>query len=135
MAFMTWADNLSVGVAEFDSQHKKLIDLINSLHDAMKTGKGKDVMGSVLDELVKYTQTHFTAEEKLMIKYNYSDLNTQKTEHANFVKKASDLRNDFSSGKVSISLEVMKFLQDWLSNHILKTDKNYGAFFNKNGVS
>jgi hemerythrin len=36
-----------VKVAEIDTQHKKLIDMINKLYDAMKVGKSKDVMGEI----------------------------------------------------------------------------------------
>jgi len=55
MALITWNAALSVGVKEIDDQHKKLIDLVNQLNDAMHAGKGRDVLGAVLAELVKYT--------------------------------------------------------------------------------
>ena len=52
MALITWSSMFSVGVAEIDNQHKKLVELINQLNDAMHAGKGADVMGKVLSELV-----------------------------------------------------------------------------------
>jgi hemerythrin len=36
MPIIEWADALSVNVKEIDDQHKRLIDLINNLHDAMQ---------------------------------------------------------------------------------------------------
>ena len=51
MGLMEWDDSFSVKVAEIDSQHQKLFELINSLYDAMKEGKSKDMLGGIIDEL------------------------------------------------------------------------------------
>ncbi len=59
MPIMSWTDAYSVGVAEIDKQHKKLIDLINALHDAMSKGQAKAVIGKVLGELISYCASHF----------------------------------------------------------------------------
>jgi hemerythrin len=66
MALMTWGPKLSVGVPQIDDQHKKLIELVNRLNEAMIAGHGRDLIGSTLSELVKYTQYHFACEERLM---------------------------------------------------------------------
>jgi hypothetical protein len=48
MALYDWNESYSVGVKTMDDQHKKLIGMINQLHDAMKEGKGSSEIGSVL---------------------------------------------------------------------------------------
>ena len=65
MALMVWDNSFSVNVKEIDAQHQKLIALINDLHDAMKTGKAKDVLGKILSDLTDYTVYHFGNEERL----------------------------------------------------------------------
>ncbi|MDD5585979.1 MAG: hypothetical protein PHY92_03355 [Alphaproteobacteria bacterium] len=35
MPFMEWSDTLSVNNATIDSDHKRLIELVNRLHDAL----------------------------------------------------------------------------------------------------
>ena len=82
MALLSWNDTYSVKIRKFDDQHKKLIDLINQLHDSMLVGKGKDVMGEVMNSLVDYTKTHFTAEETLMRLHNYPDYESQSASRA-----------------------------------------------------
>ncbi|MGZ6208055.1 MAG: bacteriohemerythrin, partial [Syntrophales bacterium] len=62
MALITWTDALSVNIKETDTQHRRLIDLINKLHDSMKVGKGNDVLGPILSDPVKYTVSHFSTE-------------------------------------------------------------------------
>ena len=134
MALITWSNMLSTGVSEQDNQHKKLIDLINQLNEAMLAGKGNEVLGKVLSELVNYTVTHFGYEEKLMAQHSYEDTPAHKAEHAKFVQTAGDLKKKFDSGKAVITTEIMNFLRDWLTTHIMKTDKRLGQALNKAGV-
>jgi hemerythrin len=73
MELIKWKDVFSVKVSEVDNQHKKLIGLINQLYDAMRVGKGREVLGSVLTELVNYTIYHFSTEERLFREYGYPE--------------------------------------------------------------
>ena len=66
MPLFVWEDKYKVGVKEFDEQHKKLIELINKLYDAMKQGHGKDVLKSIVNDLFEYTKYHFETEEKIL---------------------------------------------------------------------
>jgi hemerythrin len=134
MAYIVWNEKYSVGVKEIDLQHKKLTDLINGLHDAMKEGKGKDVLARVLQDLINYAASHFATEEKYMTQFKYPAYPAHKGEHEKFVKKVLDLQKDFNSGTAVMTLEVMNFLKDWLFNHIQGTDKKYGPFFNEHGL-
>jgi len=61
-----WKDAYSVKVAALDNQHKKLFDLVNELHRAMRQGHGKDIAGDILLRLIEYTVHHFAGEEKLL---------------------------------------------------------------------
>lgn len=134
MAMVTWNDNLSVKVAEIDMQHKKLVAMINDLYDAMKIGKGKDAVGVILNGLLSYTTTHFQVEEKYFAKFGYPDAEDHKKEHAAFVQKIKEFKEGFATGKVTLTIEVMNFLSDWLFKHIKGTDKKYTKFFNEKGL-
>jgi hemerythrin len=134
MALISWQPNYSVNIKEIDLQHRKLIDLINHLHDAMKTGKGKEVMSKILSELVDYTNYHFGNEEKLFDKHGYSESRTHKRQHADLVKQVVSYKNDFENGKSLLTMDLMNFLKDWLTKHILDSDKQYSSFLNSKGV-
>jgi len=135
MAFYEWSDKLTVDVKAFDEQHKKLIKLINDLHDAMSKGKGREVLGGVLKELITYTLTHFKNEEKVLQQYNYPNYALHLKEHEALAVKATALSADFEKRQLTLSMEVMNFLKDWLNHHILETDKQYGAFFKEKGIT
>lgn len=134
MAYIAWDAKLSTGVKTIDDQHKVLVALINELHDAMSVGKGKQVIADVLKRLIDYTVSHFSTEEKFMTQYGYPQISDQKSEHSKFVDKVSEFQAGFNGGKITISLEVMFFLKDWLVNHILSTDKKMGVFLSDKGV-
>jgi len=134
MAFMDWNESLSVGVLQIDNEHKKLVELVNTLNDSMKTGKSKETLQKIFSELVEYTITHFTNEEMLMQKVNYSNVAIHKREHDELTKKARVLKDDFISGKMMISIEVRDFLKNWIVNHIQKTDKLYTKTMNDKGI-
>jgi hemerythrin len=134
MPLIQWNPSYSVKVGEIDSQHQKLIVMINELNDAMLKGKGKDILSPIIDGLIAYTQVHFSKEELLFDKYQYPDAAAHKAEHVAFVKKVSDFRDGFRKGQMNLTINIMDFLSDWLVKHICGTDKKYSDFFNKNGV-
>jgi hemerythrin-like metal-binding protein len=123
MALMTWGPMLQLGYGDVDVQHKRLVDLVNSLDDALRAGKGRDVLAGVLGELIEYTQFHFAFEEKLMDQYDISTSDAHKSEHRKLVAEVVAFQDKFQAGSASVSAELMSFLCAWLSDHILKTDK------------
>lgn len=122
MALYQWDDALSVGNRHIDDDHKHLMDLVAQLHDAMRAGQGKDVVGGILENLINYTHTHFEMEEKFMRDINYPDYEAHRAEHARLVKEVKDLQSRFQSGSITITVSVSNFLSDWLRNHILGLD-------------
>lgn len=134
MPLITFNEKFSVRVREFDLQHKKLIDLINTLFDAMKVGKGNAVLQSVIKDLITYTGYHFSTEEKYMRQYAYPNQESHQAEHRKFVEKVTEFQKGFEGKKVTLSLEVMNFLKEWLTHHILEIDRAYSSFFNEKGL-
>ncbi|MBI5237431.1 MAG: hemerythrin family protein [Deltaproteobacteria bacterium] len=129
MAIMQWSDNLSVHVGIFDMHHKKLVDLINTLHDAMLGGKTKDIVSGILKSLLDYTQYHFTEEERRMTAHNYPNYSEHKSQHDNFVNKIKESIVKYEAGTTLFTVSLLNFLVDWLRKHIMGTDKKYSGFF------
>jgi hemerythrin len=134
MAFVQWDQKLSVGINQIDMQHKKLVSMVNEMYEAMSQGKGNDVVGKVLDDLITYTRTHFATEEKLMQANGYPDYAAHKALHDQLTKQAGQMQADFKSGKAALSTKVAAFLKDWLVNHIMGTDQKYAPFLQGKGV-
>jgi hemerythrin len=132
--FVIWNDSWLVGVKEVDAQHKHLVSLLNQLHEGMSQGHSKDVLGGILDSLVRYTQAHFTAEEKLMEQSKYPDIVAHKREHVELTEKVLEFQKNFTAGRIALGVEVMQFLGSWLQGHIRGSDKKYVPFLHANGV-
>ena len=99
----------------------------------MKNRQGKEVVGKVLDDLVRYTKFHFAREEEFFAKTGYPAVEHKK-EHAELVKQAEALQSRYKSGEVALSIEALDFLKDWLTIHIQGTDKKYSSNLNANGI-
>jgi len=123
-----WTNSLVIGFPEIDKQHKKLVGLVNQLHQALKAKKGAAESEKILDELAKYTVTHFAYEEELFESHGYPKTEEHKKIHKELVEKVTSFQKDLKSGKAGISMELMYFLTDWLKGHIMKTDMEYAPY-------
>jgi hemerythrin-like metal-binding protein len=129
---INWSRSYSVGVKQMDSEHQRLIDIINNLYAAMRSGHSRDAIGSILDELIDYTKTHFDHEERIMQEVGYVGFDEQKREHVALVNQIVEIQKKYRSG-TALGQEVMAFLKSWLINHIQGLDKKYGPAMNKKG--
>ncbi len=134
MSLIHWGSNLALGVTVIDEQHHQLVDILNELHGAMEGGKGREVMAHVLGELIAYTQMHFATEEKLMAQHGYAQSAAHKAEHAKLVADVGDFAGKFKAGKATVTVELLKFLREWLSHHILGSDKALATALAAKGV-
>ena len=135
MALIDWNDRYSVNVKQFDDQHKKLIKMLNDLHEAMKQGKGQEALADILAGLVKYTNNHFADEERLMKLHQYAGYEQHKKEHNMLVIQVFEVQRNYHEGKTVPTQAVMTFLNEWLQKHIQGEDKKYGPFLNGKGVA
>ena len=135
MPLMTWNDKMSVGVSMLDADHKKLVEMLNELYDAVQNGKGKDSLGKILDSLIDYTKIHFAHEEKFFLQTNYPESAVHKKEHDDLTSQVLDVQKKYKNGASgTLSLEVLNFLKYWLVNHIGAADKKYGPYLNSKGI-
>jgi len=134
MSFANWTDSYSVHVHKLDSEHQQLFSVVNQLHEAMKAGRGKDALRSVLTQLVHYTEQHFRDEEALMQQAGYANLGGHITQHQQFVTKVKGFCKEYESGAAAISVEVLEFLKGWLVEHIMGADQQYSAALNRHGI-
>ncbi len=135
MPLVKWDESFSVKVKRYDNDHQKLFAMINTLHESMVAGKGREKIQEVVKQLADYTKQHFAAEEVQLEKSHYPGLAVHRVEHQAFVKKVEQFQKDLAAGTVNISISVVSFLNDWLINHIKRTDQQYSTFLNQHGVS
>jgi len=135
MPLISWKESYGVNIKEIDEQHKQLVAMINELHDAMVKQQAKEVLGKILDKLINYTATHFATEEKYMQQHGYPGYAEHKAKHDKMTAKVLSLKKEWQAGRATLTIEVSKFLKDWLDKHILGTDQQYAPFLKEKGVA
>jgi hemerythrin len=134
MALITWTDKLSVGVQSLDNQHMVLIETLNDLHTAMLKGQARAVAGKMLHTLADYTRNHFASEEAMMEAAKYSALAMHSLKHKQLTKQVEDYVARFEKGDITLGVDLLNFLSDWLTTHIQGEDKKYGPWLNEHGA-
>lgn len=122
MAYFSWTDDLSVGNVFIDADHRKMIDIINHLHDAMREQRGQEALDKVLFDLIIYTKGHFMREEDYMATIGYPGLDAHRHEHQMLLWKVGEQYDKFKAGKANMAIEVANFLHAWLLAHMLGSD-------------
>ena len=123
MALLQWQDTLDTGIEVIDDQHRRIVGMINQLHQA-QTGGSQLLVGDVIDELVDYTLSHFAFEEELMEEAGYPFCAAHKRVHEVFTRRVSEYRLRFQAGEDVVD-ELKSMLARWLFNHIRNDDKAY----------
>ncbi|MFQ5644937.1 MAG: bacteriohemerythrin [Thiogranum sp.] len=121
-------DDLLTGIDAIDAQHGRLFDLANKLNAAIAQGKSRAMVGKTIDELVEYTRTHFSAEEAMLARCHYPQIEQHKRGHEKLLHRVLVFKNMYERGIPNIESEILCFLKDWLLNHIRKTDMEYVPF-------
>ena len=139
MELIEWNDSLKLGVAVVDQQHERLIGILNLLHEATAEGRAAEIISEIIDELIIYTATHFSMEEKYFAQFEYADAEEHQQEHAALIARVNAFANEYENGspgsKAALARELLQFLGIWWRYHMLETDAKFVALFHEKGLS
>ena len=122
MPLITWSDEYSIGNAVLDNHHKKLIEILNGLHDNVNKDCNQ-IMKYTIDELYNYAKVHFAEEEAFMENLNYDGQFRHTVEHNKFIDNLLELNLSYKGSCIDAKQETVEFLWEWLMNHIINEDK------------
>lgn len=132
--FIVWRNEYSVNIDEIDEQHKVLIRMINELYSAFMNKEHNNKINQIVANMAEYAVNHFSVEEKYFMRFGYADSMNHILEHKSFIEQVSTFQSDLKNNKTTLTFKVMTFLQKWLTNHIIVSDKKYVSCFKENGV-
>ena len=117
-----------IGIDMIDEEHKQLFQYADEayelLHDEYTPDK-YDRIDIILEKLRGYTVKHFADEEQYMESINYKKLFTQKVQHQEFINKLDEFmeyHNEEVEDQDDQIMGILKYLTEWLTNHILYVD-------------
>jgi hemerythrin len=120
---LTWNLSLATGIRQIDLQHQELIDIINDLEAAHLAGKQEQAVEEVLPQLAAYALFHFGTEEAMMKKSPKCSGHAEQhlNQHRLFAEKIAAYRaRPLSPPELA---ELVAYLNTWLVEHIMKTDR------------
>jgi len=111
---LVWSESLSIGVQELDTDHYRMVEIINKLYEGMVSGQQIEQLSAVLDELIEYTRYHFRHEESYFERAEYPSAAIHHAEHEVLVEQILQVRNGLASRPVDeLGAELMNYLQSW----------------------
>jgi hemerythrin-like metal-binding protein len=128
MQRIVWTDDFALGNELLDSQHRQLIDLINTTTACLEQDGGKAKVLSVLKSLQDYAWHHFGAEEAYMSGIHFPEHDEHVRQHRDFIDRVMDLQSRLFAGDAGVLRELSDFLNFWLIDHIVISDFRYAAF-------
>lgn len=124
-----WKADFETGIDTIDADHRDLVGLVNLLESCLNNPKRDP--GPILLALRGYVHTHFAREEALFMHdplYSQEDREKHLAQHATFRAEVQRLDAHYRSDPASLNLAALHaFLRDWLTRHILRSDKDFAA--------
>lgn len=123
--FIKWNPLYDTKHKIIDEQHKELVNIINDLYLSTidhKINKNEAFINAA-KRCIEYADYHFKTEEKIMDIINYSDTENHKAMHKSFYDEVVSQIKNYQEGQPFIANKLVKFLKDWLLEHIAFRDK------------
>lgn len=129
----SWRPEFATGVAVIDDQHRVLISMLGHAENTLTDHSAIGEYRHIVQGLLNYAGYHFGTEETLMTEYGYrvaeaSEAARHQGEHKAFARKVAAIQAALLAGQGISKDELLDFLTRWLADHILNTDKLFGAF-------
>lgn len=122
---LTWTEQLSVGNASIDSEHRNLIGMVNSIEQALRTGN-QHALSRAFKLLTDCARLHFLNEEKIAQAAEFP-VEQHKQAHRYLQRELQLLREEleakggmWSPGAVD---HFSLMLGNWLMDHLSKEDE------------
>jgi hemerythrin-like metal-binding protein len=128
-----WTDAMATGIAAIDSQHHYLVDMLKEANEKLLADHDDALLATIAKDLLGYAIMHFETEEKLMLRYGYMATCPEVArnhigQHRDFSRQVVAVCDHLREGRQVSRLEVLKFLNEWLRNHVLGIDQALGEF-------
>ena len=127
--YIVWHSRYSVGNEMLDTQHREMLDTINTLYEHISAGARHINIIKTFKCLYQYANVHFREEEKAMQACDYPDLALHRAMHGIYIKRIDCFMEQFMYANIDIQYSVLPFLREWWKYHILRFDLKYMPYF------
>lgn len=130
-----WDKSLETGIEIIDKQHMEFINRLNSVSEAMLSGRGWEEVSATVRFLEEYVKAHFEEEENLMAASSYPSFFEHRDMHKVFKEMTEKIKSavqekDFKYGS---AVGIHKAMSTWIVRHIKSEDSKIGAYLRAKG--
>ncbi|MDE2416309.1 MAG: hypothetical protein KGN32_00740 [Burkholderiales bacterium] len=131
--FVQWKNELNLGNALIDTQHRMLMMLCRKLDIAIKSNESAQAIQRVMLEVRKFVEFHFVSEQNLMHEIGYPEVEAHSKIHTGLL---IDLNVQFSKihHKTEFPEDFLFELNDWLLGHLMHEDMKLAQYVNSASV-
>lgn len=113
---------MAVGIQEIDDQHRRLFTLLSDFYTSLQKGAGREIQAKMLEDLMTHAGEHFREEESYL--QNHPDFTHHRQQHYGFIKQMNQFERDYLHGGITLAVDVVNYVADWLQTHISDVDKH-----------
>lgn len=133
---LRWREELGVGQADIDGDHRQLIAIINDFENMARRLPGDRALHETLIGLHDYAALHFEREETVQLACHYPFHAEHKREHQELLAQIRAMAQryfiDRTEPVTKASLgDVALFLRHWLVNHIIESDLRMRGYLSR----
>jgi hemerythrin-like metal-binding protein len=123
---MKWKNEYSLGIKTIDEQHEMLIRSFANIEKSIHSDMAWSTIHYGILELKELALIHFSVEEALMELFGYPESNEHQRTHVIFLSRLDEILT--TSIRKSANKKMLTLLEEWLTMHILLSDKDYAIF-------
>lgn len=116
-------------LASIDEDHRVQMRMARRVAEALRSGAGPDAMRERLDDLISYTDAHFSFEELLMRLSAYPEFAVHAGDHARMMETLYAVVGRCAEGGWRPSSAELDGLVERLARHIANRDETFGAYY------
>jgi hemerythrin-like metal-binding protein len=130
---IVWQDQWNTNIPEIDERHVEMVRQLNAIAEVLnqpdRNAQSDPVLDSLLNDYLRLTREHFTAEEQQMLETDFPDYTGHKREHVMLLAELNQLVAEINSSPSSIDMDTLRALKRWLVAHITSADKAYADYW------
>ncbi len=119
---MKWDPSLSSGIDEIDSQHKKILILLDKLIISHSASSLTPEFTTALVEFSEAVKKHFAYEEALLAKLNFKGLKNHKAGHDEIADLLNSMSMTIILDEKNVPFQSVERLAKWFNQHLTSED-------------
>ena len=119
-----WNDKYLLNIEIIDDQHRGFFELWDKECRHVDDEEWEK-LSAIIEKLEDYIKKHFLAEEELLKKSNYPDIEYHIGQHNFFICKVDEMKLELSYMNTLLFEKISAFMKKWFLGHINQIDRNY----------